>query len=237
MQTSFRPVGGESLRTFFERLEYRVRFYRFFFLVPLYLAAMAFLPTLRQYRFAWVAFTLLLFALGVNFFPAFQVHYIAAATCLFVLMSVTGLEQLARWTIRGQPAGAQAATLIFFLCVAHFLFWYGLHVFESAEPAQTMIGYETWDNINHANPARRISVNRELAAVPGKLLVFVRYSPQHVFQEEWIWNAADIDSARIVWARDLGPDANQEIVRYYPDRRALLLEPDARPMLLNSYPQ
>ncbi len=70
MQTSFRPSGGESLRTFLERLEYRVRFYRFYFLPPLYLALLAFLPALREYRFPrGVAITLALFALGTNFFP------------------------------------------------------------------------------------------------------------------------------------------------------------------------
>lgn len=236
MQTSFRPSGGESPRTYLERLEYRVRFYRFYFLPPLYLALVAFLPALRQYRFAWVAVALALFALGTNFFPAFQVHYIAAATCLFVLMSVTGLEWLGRLTIGGRPVGAEAARLVFFLCVVHFLFWYGLHVFDTGEISQAMRPYETWDNINHGNPERRIAVNRQLDTLPGDLLVFVRYSPQHLFQEEWVWNAADIDSARVVWARDLGPEEDEKLLGYYPARTALLFEPDARPMRLTRYP-
>jgi hypothetical protein len=235
MQTSFRPSGGESLRTYLERLEYRVRFYRFFFLPPLYLALLAFLPALREYRFVWVAITLAVFALGTNLFPAFQVHYIAAATCLFVLMSVTGLEQLGRLTVGGRPAGAEAACLIFFLCVAHFLFWYGLHVFDTGRISQAVLPYETWDAINHGNPERRIAVNRQLSQVPGDLLVFVRYAPQHIFQEEWVWNAADIDGARVVWARDLGPEEDQKLLSYYPARTALLFEPDARPMRLSRY--
>jgi hypothetical protein len=235
MQTSFRPAGGESLRTWLERLEYRVRFYRFYFLPPLYLALVAFVPALRQYRFAWVALTLALLALGTNFFPAFQLHYVAAATCLFVLVSVQGLAWLAGIVFGGRPAGAEAARLIFLLCVAHFLFWYGLHVFDTGAIAQSMMPYETWDNINHGNPERRIAIDRQLATVPGDLLVFVRYSPQHIFQEEWVWNAADIDAARVVWARDLGPEEDQKLIAAYPARTPLLFEPDARPMVLENY--
>jgi hypothetical protein len=235
MQTSFRPHGGESLRTYLERLEYRVRYYRFFFLPPLYLALAAFLPALRQYRFAWVAIAVTLFALGANFFPAFQVHYIAAVTCLFVLMSVTGLAWLSKLRIGGRPAGDEAARLVFFLCVAHFLFWYGLHGFDPGEISQAVEPYETWDNINHGNPERRIAVNHELEQASGDVLVFVRYAPQHMFQEEWVWNAADIDRARVVWARDLGPDENAKLLGYYPTRTALLFEPDARPMRLTRY--
>jgi hypothetical protein len=235
MQTSFRPSGGESLRTYLERIEYRVRYYRFFFLPPLYLSLAAFLPTMRQYRFAWVAVTLTLFALGTNFFPAFQVHYVAAVTCLFVLVSVTGLEWLGQLTFGGRPAGAEAARLIFVVCVAHFLFWYGLHGFDSDEISLAVRPYETWDNINHGNPERRVSVKQELDRAPGDLLVFVRYAPQHIFQEEWVWNAADIDRARVVWARDLGPEENAKLLAYYPTRVPLLFEPDARPMILTRY--
>ena len=38
MQNSFRASGPETIQTYLQRLEYRVRFYRFFFLAPLYVA-------------------------------------------------------------------------------------------------------------------------------------------------------------------------------------------------------
>jgi hypothetical protein len=229
MQLSFH-TGPETVTSYLERLEYRVRYYRFFFLAPLYLALVVFLVTIREFRFVWVALTLLLFSLGVNFFPAFQVHYIAAVTCLFVLVSVTGLERLSRLT-----AGRAAARLIVFLCVAHFLCWYGVHAFDDAEVSMAMRPYETWDAINHGNPERRIYVNRQLAAMPGKLLVFVRYYPRHIFQDEWVYNAADIDGARVVWARDLGEAEDEQLRRYYPDRAVWLLEPDFRPPRLTPF--
>ncbi len=224
----------ETWRTYVERLGQRARFYRFFFLAPLYLALPAFLLTLREWRFVWLVLTLLLFTLGANFYPYFYPHYIAAATCLFILVSVTALDRLSLLKMRGWPAGQQAARLIIFLCTAHFLFWYGLHAFENEELARALTPYETWDLINHGDPEGRIAINRQFAQAPGKHLVFVRYWPQHRF-EEWVHNAADVDGARVVWARDLGPEENDKLRRYYPDRTAWLIEPDARPVRLSRY--
>jgi len=235
MQLAFGPSGPETIGTYLTRMAYRVRFYRFFFLPPLYIALVAFLFALREFRFARVALTLFIFALGVNFFPSFQFHYIAAVTCLFVLVSIIGLQQINRLDIRGWPAGNEAARLIVLLCVVHFVFWYGLHIFDTADFSLAMRRYETWDVINHTNPERRIDVNQQLAKIPGKLLVFVRYSPQHIFQDEWVYNEAAIDQARIIRARDLGTPENEKLQRYYPDRAIWLLEPDARPPKLSRY--
>ena len=231
-QLSFRGTGPETFRTFAERLAYRARFYRFFFLAPLYIAILAFFASLREFRFLWVGVTLVLFALGVNFFPAFQFHYVAACTCLFLLVAITGLRVMSEWKY---PAGAEAAAIIVLLCAAHFLFWYGMHLFDDAAVSTAIRRYETWNSINHRSPERRILVRQQLAQLSGKQLVFVRYWPQHIFQDEWVYNEADIDASRIVWARDRGNAENEKLRHYYPDRAVWLLEPDASPPKLSRY--
>jgi hypothetical protein len=227
-QLAFRSNAPETIDSYLERLRYRIRYYRFFFLPPLYLAILAFLAAIRNYRFVWVVATIALFALGTNFFPAFQLHYVAAVTCLFVLVSVAGCRQISQWN-------PDAARLLVFLCVAHFAFWYAMHLVDTQDFSTEARRYETWDGLNHRNPERRLAVNEKLAAIPGKLIVFVRYWPQHIFQEEWVYNEADIDHARIIWARDLGEPENKKLRDYYPDRAVLLLEPDARPPALGPY--
>ena len=227
-QVAFRGDQPENLASFLLRLEYRVRYYRFFFLPPLYLALPLLLFPMREFRVRWLFLTLGLFAAGVNFFPAFQLHYIAAVTCLFVLWSVLALQRLARWS----PA---AARFLIIFCAAHFVFWYGVHLFDNEPFAVALRADETWQSINHANPERRIEVNRELDRTPGKLLVFVRYSPLHVFQDEWVYNRADLNTARIVWARDLGAEENRRLMALFPGRTVFLLEPDAQPPALQPY--
>jgi hypothetical protein len=235
MQLSFRGDRAETIGSYLLRLEYRVRFYRFFFLAPLYLALPAFLWAMREYRFVWVVLCLIILGLGINFFPAFQFHYLAAVTCLFVLVSVTGLQRLSRITIGEYQAGQQAARIIVFLCILQFTFWYGLHLFENDEWSLALRQYETWETVHQRNPERRTIINNQLAQAPGRQLVFVRYWPRHIFQDEWVYNAADIDRSRVVWAHDLGPAENEKLRRYYPDRTVWLLEPDARPPRLSPY--
>jgi hypothetical protein len=228
--------GTDSIRAFVERLAARARFYRFFFLPPLYLALPFFLPSLRQWRFAWVALALALLSLGTNFYPYFYPHYIAAATSLFALISVIGLERISRVAIRGYPAGREAALLLVLLCGAQFLFWYGFHAFANTNASIAMLEYDAWDDVNHGDPQGRIAVRDRLAQAAGKQLVFVRYWPRHRFQE-WVQNAAEIDRAPVVWALDRGPAENENLRRYYPDRTVWLLEPDARPPKLSPYRQ
>ena len=227
-QAEVHGEDADTMAKYFERLGSRARFLRFFLPVPLYLALPAFLVCLREFRFGWVPVTLLVFGLGTSFYPYFFPQYIAAATCLLVLIAVTGLERLSRLKLGGLPVGQFSARLLVFLCAAHFFFWYGIHLFGSDNVLLAMGRYETWDFINYGDSEGRISINQRLAQAPGKQLVFVRYGPQHVFRE-WVHNAADIDSAPVVWALDLGAEEDQKLERYYPDRTVWLVEPDARP--------
>lgn len=234
-QSAVHGDGTDTVRDYWSRLKYRVRFYRFFFLAPLYLAVPALLFTLGESAIQWALLWAMVFALGTNFYPYFYPHYVAALTCVFLLISVTALERLSRWSVRGWPVGKEIARTILFLCAAQFLFWYGIHLSGSPRLLDALVPYETWDYINYGDPQGRIAISRSLAQAPGKQLLFVRYGPRHLF-DEWIHNAADIDASRVVFAGDLGAAEDETLRRYYPDRTAWILEPDAHPPQLTPYP-
>ena len=224
----------DTIETFLERLAGRVRFYRFFFLPPLYLALPAFFWSFRDPRMRYVFSVLLLFFVGTNVYPYFYAHYVAGVTCLFLLVTVVSLETLSRLTIAKHLVGPDAVRVILFLCGAHFVFWYGIQLASNQEFAKDLEQYQTWDEVNHGDPIGRIRVNQQLAREPGKQLVFVRYWPKHEVTE-WVYNGADIDRQTVVFARDLGSAEDEKLKSYYPDRTAWLLEPDARPPKLSPY--
>lgn len=63
-------------------------------------------------------------------------------------------------------------------------------------------------------------------------MVIVRYGSSNRMGLDWVFNEADIDGAKIVWARDMGPEANAVLVRYFSGRRLWLAEPDMTPPCL-----
>ena len=81
----------------------------------------------------------------------------------------------------------------------------------------------------------RAAVNRELSQLPGQQLVIVRYGPGHNVNTEWVYNAADIDGSKVVWARDMGTEHNRELLSYFKNRTAWVLNADTSPVRPEPY--
>ena len=203
--------------------EERLRSLRFFLLPPLFAAV----PFCLRRRWLWVFGVIAFFFAGTAFYPYFYPHYIAAVTCLFLLLAVAGLEHL-------NALRSEAAMVLLIFCGAHFTFWYGLHLAGNPAIFTATSAYEGTDYINYGDSEGRLAIARQLDAEPGNHLVFVRYSVAHTVRE-WVHNAADIDRSRIVWALDLGEEEGRQLRNYYPARKAWLLQPDVRPPRLTPY--
>jgi hypothetical protein len=73
--------------------------------------------------------------------------------------------------------------------------------------------------------------------VPGNHLILVQYSPDHVDKSDGcVYNAANIDAARVVWAMDIGAAKHRELIDYYQgSRETWLYQPDVDPEKLMPY--
>ena len=156
--------------------------------------------------------------------PWFMPHYMAPATVVVWALLIQGLRALRRW----RPGLAYAIPAI---CVAMA----GVRIAMALTPVPFVLNYPmTWASTWSPHLDRR-AVEQKLDALGGRHIVIVHYAPGHDPLKEYVFNGADIDGSRIVWAHDMGATRNQELIRYFAGRRVWLLEPDREPVSLTPY--
>ena len=187
-----------------------------FYLGPVLTIPLLALPWIfrdRRMRFPLIACGVLF--LGVLVETWTSPHYLAAGTGLLYLVLMQCLRHLRLWHWQGRGVGATLVRSIPVICCTLIV----LRLFAVAarvpiEPA--------WPRGN----LERAAIVRELQDLPGQHLVMVRYRPDHDLDREWVYNAADIDNAKIVWARDMGAMDNEELLQYFPNRHVWRLDAD-----------
>jgi hypothetical protein len=151
-------------------------------------------------------------------------HYVAPATGLVYLVILQCVRHMNRWRWRGAPVGQRLVLSLPLVCLGFVL----LRVAAVAAHAPLE---PRWPRGNLDHP----KVVAELQQIPGQHLVIVLYGPHHDVDRDWVYNEPDIDRADIVWARDMGADRNQELLRYFSSRHAWLLNGDEVPPKLQPY--
>jgi hypothetical protein len=145
-------------------------------------------------------------------------HYLAPALGLFYLLLVQCIRHLRLFRFQGKAVGHGLARAIPMVCVA-------MLVLRLSAVALNVQLEPLWQRGN----LDRNAMIAELEKMPGKHLVIVHYGPKHPAHIDWIANRADIDTSKIVWARDMGDAKNQELLQYFRDRDAWRIDVDDSP--------
>jgi hypothetical protein len=194
--------------------------WQFFFGITLTvpLIAIGFAVRERWTRFAALTCGLVLVALCLE--TGVVPHYSAPITGLFYVLLIQSLRHLRLWRWNGRPSGRVLMKCLGATYVALMI---------SALAYATPAGDPTvWFR-------QRAAILDQLKTMPAQHLIIVRYTPAHNAHAEWVYNAADIDGAKVVWARDMGTAKNRELIDYFPKRRLWLLEPDVPKPTLAKY--
>jgi hypothetical protein len=215
---------GITLTGFFRHAGEKVGLFWKFFLGPALTIPLLAFPWIlhdRRMRFPLIAGGVFVLGLAVETWTA--PHYFAPGTCILYLVLLQGLRHLRFWKPHGTLIGAALVRAVPLICLAM--------VVLRITAVLTHVQIErAWPR---GNPAR-VQIEHRLEQSPGLQLVLVRYSANHIPDNEWVYNAADIDHSKVVWARDMGDRDNQELLNYYPHRHVWLLTPDEFPPVLSS---
>jgi hypothetical protein len=171
-------------------------------------------------RWSWLAlfigfFFVIALLLGTWVFP----HYAAPAAGLFFVLVLLSMRRLHAWHLGTWRVGKSLVRGLMILFVIS-LFQVGA---KMARVDRTRWYFQ------------RQSILDKLAREPFKSLVIVRYAPTHNPNREWVYNAADIPDAKVILAREMGPQ-DKELLDHYSDRKAWVLYPDEATPRLEPYP-
>ena len=193
-----------------------------FYLGPLLTIPLLALPWIvRDRRARFPLITLALMAVALSLVTWFLPHYFAPATALLYLIVIQCLRHISFWSLRhGRPA---VRFLILIACSMLCLRIAAIAAHAPLEPR--------WPRGNLAR-ARLVS---QLNQMPGQQVVIVRYGASHDPVDEWVYNSANLLQSKIIWARDMGTVANDELLRSLGSAQAWIVQADASPPSMGMY--
>jgi hypothetical protein len=159
-------------------------------------------------RVLWLTLAFVLIAVYLVVWS--NAHYAAPATCLvfaLIVQSLRHLRTMGRTRFTWGKALARASVLLLFASTA---------IAAARKECDPLYWTCTGDQ-------SRTLVLQKLQAEPGKHLVMVRYNEDDLsVHDEWVFNGADIDGAKILWARELDKTQNDKLFKYFRDRKVWL---------------
>jgi len=149
-------------------------------------------------------------------------HYSAPLTCIFYGLVVQGVRHLRTMRISSFHFGVASSRVMVLLLLLD---------------TATNVCYGVCDPLLFTCPRNsgRAALVDRLQHLSGRHLVMVRYAELHDPHSEWVFNGADIDGAKVVWARELTPEQNANLFAYFKDRNIWLVTPDTDNTYLEPY--
>jgi hypothetical protein len=211
-----------------KKVAYLFLFYAgFILLIPLIMVRRVLLD--RRIRFLVISVLVLAAGMAIEIF--LLPHYVAPFTAAFYAIGLQAMRHLRVWRPEGKPAGLAMTRMVVVSCL--------ILAAVGAFAIPLRIAPKYW-NMTWFGPAgfgaARAQVETSLGEHAGGQLAIVRYGPNHKpTDEEWVYNWADLDDSKVVWARELDRQHNMELLHYYPGRTAWLVEPDVVPTRVTPY--
>jgi hypothetical protein len=208
LQSYIEKRSAPHLWMFYRWSHTRLRSLPYPLVVSVPLVLLAWILRDRWSRFALLTCAVL--AAGLVVESSFFMHYAAPMTALVFVLVLQALRQLRLWRWCHGQTGRLIVWTVLMICFTSFAAAFALQL-------RSVWSAETPD---------RARILAQLQGTDGRHLVIVRYGPRHFPNEEWVYNGADIDGAKVVWAREMDSAQNRKLLEYFKDRHVWLVEVD-----------
>lgn len=159
-------------------------------------------------------------------------HYAAPITCCFYVLLVEGFRRLTDLINReGKKSQKNLAYVLIVVLIGSSIAYPQL-----VEPTFAKGGYSSQigssletlklDKATTLEIPKRATyfkaaMEKAVETLPGKYIAVVSYASNYSVHDEIVYNKADIENAKLVWAYDLGEEKNAALLDYYNDRKIL----------------
>lgn len=200
-----------------------------FFCGPVLTIPLLLLPSVFMDRRTRPLVIILALMLGLNLFQmVLYPYHLAPVTALLFVLITQGARHIYVLLARMRPGRGLVFAMLLPLCVV-------LTSTLKLEAADLGIPLTYWETAAEAHRDARASIEQWLERRPKNQLVIVHYSPTHSPDQEWVYNAADIDGSKVVWARQMDAKSDAQLLNYFTDREVWLLNADVQPQRLVRY--
>jgi hypothetical protein len=194
-----------------------------FFLGGVFIFPLLILPfTLKNFWSRLALWFFLALSCPIIFLEVFCAsHYFAPGVCLLYFLLAQSMRRLYLFKWKKKPIGKFVVWSIPSYCILLIfipiflrqnpLFYVNPSVFEPTKVVNSWIKYRT-------------ALLGLVEAEEGKHLIIVRYLPNHNVHQEWVYNLADLDNSKILWARAINREKDCELIKYYSDRKVWFVE-------------
>jgi hypothetical protein len=218
-----------SWKLFIDSLDVRAFENWSFFCGPVLTIPLLLLPKVFLDRRTRPLMVILAVMLGLNLFQMvlYPYHLGPIVPALFAVIA-QGSRHIYVLLSRTKPTRGLAFALLLPLCVA---------TASTMKLAAADLGIPLtyWEHGAEAHGDARAYIQAWLSRRPGKQLVMVHYSSHHSPDQEWVYNGADIDHSKVVWAREMDAESDARLLRYFKDREVWLLNADSKPQRVVPY--
>jgi hypothetical protein len=163
-------------------------------------------------------------AVGLGLEAWWHQHYAAPGLVVFYAIVVQGMRYLRLWRLRDRPIGMFLTRGSIYTCA-------GLAAVLIAGHLLQLLRTTPWPIGEH----ERTPVAKQLQNMPGQHLVLVRTVADEDLHHEWVYNGADIDGTKIVWAHQMAPGEDEELIHYFENRRVWTVRAGIEPPRLAPY--
>jgi hypothetical protein len=235
-----RPVVGSEMKYYRDETRSAVALFkrnlRKLYQIGLFYFGIALMPPLvmlpwafRDRRIRLLAVTTGVVAAGLIAETFFLQHYLAPATVILYALLLQCMRHL---RVRG-ARGLLFVRAVPVVCIALGLLrvWaQPLHLRLAPNPHKWA---QSWYGVAPLG-RERARVLAKLESLPGLQLAVVAYAPHHILND-WVYNSADIDHSKVIWARQMDAASDRKLLDYYKNRKAWLVNPDAHPPTVVPY--